>query len=107
MSGRQFTDQNFQSDVLGEMTKPVLVDFWASWCGPCKVQGPIIEELAKEMGEKVSIGSLEVDENPATAQQYGIMSIPTLAIFKGGKEVWRVAGLQQKQAIIEELKRFM
>jgi thioredoxin 1 len=105
MSGIEFTDKNFKQNVLEERKLPVLVDFWATWCGPCKVQGPIIEEVAKEMAGKAIIGSLDVDQNPTTSQSYGIMSIPTLIIFKGGKEVWRVSGLQQKQAILTELKK--
>lgn len=101
----KLTDANFKSEVMDEANKPVLVDFWATWCGPCKVQGPIIEEIAKEMGDKAKVGSMEVDENPTTPQEYAIMSIPTLIIFKAGKPVWRVAGLQTKQAILAELKK--
>jgi thioredoxin 1 len=100
-----FTDANFKTEVLEEKSKPVLVDFWATWCGPCKVQGPIIEEVAKEIGDKAKVGKLEVDENSTTAQEYAVMSIPTLVIYKDGKPVWRVAGLQQKNVIIEELKK--
>ena len=99
------TDQNFQKEVIEETSKPVLVDFWATWCGPCKVQGPIIEEVAKAIGEKAKVCKLDVDENSATAQSYAVMSIPTLVIFKAGKPIWRVAGLQTKQAIMEELKK--
>jgi thioredoxin 1 len=69
------------------------------------VQGPIVEEVAKEIGDKAKVGKLDVDENPTTAQSYAVMSIPTLAIFKGGKPVWRISGLQTKQAIMEELKK--
>ncbi len=102
-----FTDSNFTTEALGETSKPVLVDFWAAWCGPCKVQGPIVEEIAKEIGDKAKVGKLEVDENPATAQEFGVMSIPTLVIFKDGKPVWRVAGLQHKETILEELRKAM
>lgn len=97
------TDQNFEQEVLKSAT-PVLVDFWAEWCGPCKVQAPIIEELAKKYAGKVKIGQLEVDESPAMAQHYGIMSIPTLMIFKGGKITWQVAGVQQKKVLEEQLE---
>jgi thioredoxin 1 len=100
----EFTDANFQSEALDEKSKPVLVDFWASWCGPCKMQAPIIEEIAKEYDGKAKVGKLEVDLNPQTAQSFQIMSIPTLAIFKDGKMVWQAVGLQSKAAIESELK---
>ncbi|RJO59448.1 thioredoxin [Candidatus Parcubacteria bacterium] len=104
MSEIQLTDQNFQAEVLDEKTKPVLVDFWAAWCGPCQVQGPIIEQVAKEIGVKAKVGKLDVDANPQTAMAHGVMSIPTLVIYKNGKPVWRVSGLQQKEAILKELE---
>jgi thioredoxin 1 len=97
-----FTDSNFEQEVL-KSDKPVLVDFWAPWCGPCQVMGPIIEELAKEMEGKIKIGKMNVDENPATAQKYGIMSIPSLKIFKGGKVVKEFTGVQSKEGLKEEL----
>lgn len=89
----EFTDANFASDVLAS-DKPVLVDFWAPWCGPCKMVGPIIEKLATEFGASVKIGKLNVDDNPATAQEYGVMSIPTMLLFKGGKVVGTTMGFQ-------------
>lgn len=104
MSEVEFTDSNFSKEVLEEKDKPVLVDFWAEWCGPCRVQGPIVAEIAEEIGEKAKIGKLEVDENPQTAQQYQVMSIPTVAIFKNGEKVWSAVGLQQKETILNELK---
>lgn len=107
MPGVEFTDTNFKQNVLEEAKLPVLVDFWATWCGPCKVQGPIIEEISKELSGQVVVGSLDVDENPETSQSFGIMSIPTLVIFKGGKEIWRVSGLQQKHVILNQLKQVM
>ena len=107
MADTQFTDQNFQAEVLDEKSVPVLVDFWAVWCTPCKVQGPIIDELAKEIGDKAKIGKVEVDENPAMAQKYNILSIPTLALFKNGELVWQGVGVHQKPAILEELKKHM
>jgi thioredoxin 1 len=82
----EFTDANFATEVL-KAEKPVLVDFWAPWCGPCKMIGPIVEKLANELGGAVKIGKLNVDDNPNTAQEYGVMSIPTLLLFKGGKVV--------------------
>lgn len=104
MSEAVFTDANFQAEVLEEKDKPVLVDFWAEWCGPCKMQGPIVDEVAKEMEGKAKVGKLEVDQNPSTAQAYSVMSIPTIAIFKGGKQVWTAVGVQQKETLLNELK---
>lgn len=105
MAELTFNDQNFQTDVLGEQSKPVLVDFWAVWCYPCKVQGPIVDEIAKEVGDKAKVGKLEVDESPMTAQKFNVLSIPTLAIFKKGEMVWQGVGVHQKQAILDELKK--
>lgn len=100
----QFTDQNFEAEVL-KSDKPVLVDFWAVWCGPCQMMGPIIEELAKEVGDKYKVGKLNVDENRETASKYGIMSIPTLIIFKDGKAVKQFVGVQAKESLKEELEK--
>lgn len=94
-----FTDANFKAEVLEEKTLPVLVDFWAPWCGPCKLVGPIVEELAKEYSGKLNVGKLNVDENPDTAAKYGVMSIPTLAFFKKGEVVKTVIGAQPKEAL--------
>ncbi len=104
MAEVQLTDQNFETEVMQSDT-PVLVDFWAEWCGPCKMQGPIVEETAKEFDGKAKVGKLEVDQNPQTAQKYGVMSIPTLAIFKGGKVVWQGVGLHQKDQLAAELDK--
>ncbi|TAL20288.1 thioredoxin [Patescibacteria group bacterium] len=85
---------------------PVLVDFWAPWCGPCRVQGPVVEELAREMnGKKVKIGKMNVDENPETAQRYGVMSIPTLMIFKKGEVVQQLVGVQTKEKLSAALAK--
>lgn len=105
MAELNFSDQNFQTEVLGEKNKPVLVDFWAVWCQPCKIQGPIIDEIANEIGDQAKVGKIEVDESPMTAQKFNILSIPTLAIFKGGEMVWQGVGVHQKQAILDELKK--
>lgn len=99
----ELTDKNFESEVLGS-NLPVLVDFWAPWCGPCQMIGPVIEELAKEYKEKIKVGKLNVDKSPKMAQKYGVMSIPTLILFRGGKEVKRLVGLQSKENLVEELE---
>lgn len=100
---KEFTDANFQEEVL-RSKKPVLVDFWATWCGPCRIQGPIVEELANEMEKKYAIGGLDVDANMNTAQSFQILSIPTLIIFKNGNIVWRQSGLTAKDVLLDALK---
>jgi thioredoxin 1 len=99
-----FTDQNFDQEVI-KSDKPVFVDFWAPWCGPCQVMGPIVDELAKEIGEKVKVGKINVDENAETASQYGIMSIPSMKVFKGGKIVKEFIGVQSKEILKQELEK--
>ncbi len=98
----QITDANFNQEVV-QSAVPVLVDFWAPWCGPCRMIGPVIEELAKEYAGKVKVGKLNTDENPETASKYQISAIPTILFFKGGKMVKDAVGLQPK----EELKKIM
>jgi thioredoxin 1 len=97
-----FTDENFQREVL-ESSEPVLVDFWAAWCGPCRVLGPVIVELAGEYKGKVKIGKLNVDENPVSAQRFGIRSIPTVLFFENGKLVDQSIGAVPKDALAERL----
>ena len=97
MADVTFTDANFQADVL-KSDKPVVVDFWAPWCGPCKVVGPTIEELAKDYAGKVVVGKMNVDDNQQVSGQYGVMSIPTVMIFKGGKPVKQMVGAQGKES---------
>ena len=104
MADMTITDNTFKSEVL-ESDKPVLVDFWAVWCGPCQVQGPIVEDVAKAIGAKARVGKLNVDENPNTAQQYGVMSIPTLMIFKSGTVVKQFIGVQSKETLLSELNK--
>ncbi|MDI9509727.1 MAG: thioredoxin [Bacillota bacterium] len=98
----QFTDMNFKKEAL-EADMPVLVDFYADWCGPCKMMAPVIDELAKEYEGKVKIGKLNVDDNPETARQYRVMTIPTLIIYKNGELVDTVVGVVAKNALKEKL----
>jgi thioredoxin 1 len=101
-----FTDENFEQEVIGvSKEKPVLVDFFALWCGPCKLQGPIIDEVAEEIGDKAIVGKLNTEEAANTAAQYEVMSIPTLLIFKDGKVVENFIGLQSKEGLIDALKK--
>lgn len=100
------TDANFDKEVL-KSDKPVLVDFWAVWCGPCIVQGPIVEEVAKQLAGKARVGKLNVDENPGVAQKYGIMSIPTLMVFKNGTVVKQFIGVQSKETLLGELNKLI
>ncbi len=98
----QLTDQNFEEQAL-KATLPVLVDFYADWCGPCKMIAPIVEELAKTYEGKLVVGRLDVDANQQTAAKYGVMSIPTLIVFKGGKIVKQIVGYQGKEALVKEV----
>lgn len=93
------TDSSFEADVL-KSDKPVLVDFWAEWCGPCKAIGPKLEEIGQEMGTKVTIAKVDVDNNQETAAKFGIRSIPTMILFKGGKPVGQIMGNQPKENIV-------
>jgi thioredoxin 1 len=100
----ELTDQNFEQEVL-QSRIPVLVDFHADWCGPCRMVGPVIEELAKEYEGKIKFAKLNVDENSQTPGKYGIMSIPTVMVFKDGKEVGRRIGFEGKQGYEELIKK--
>ncbi len=102
MSLLEITDGNFEQEVI-ESGLPVLIDFWAVWCGPCRMVAPIVQEIATEYADKVKVGKLDVDNNPETAMKYGIRSIPTLLIFKGGEVVDRIVGAVPKQAITQKL----
>ncbi len=92
------TESNWQAEVINS-DKPVVVDFWAPWCGPCRIIAPIVEELAMEIGEKVKFGKLNTDENPNIAMRYGIRAIPTIMLFKNGEVVDTRIGVQPKEAL--------
>lgn len=98
----QFTDENFETEVL-QSKIPVLVDFWATWCGPCQMMTPLIEELAKELEGKVKVGELNVDEAPQTAGKYNVMSVPTLILFKNGEVAKILVGFRTKEDILKEI----
>lgn len=100
------TDATF-NEVVGSAETPMLVDFWAEWCGPCKMIAPILEELATEQEGRLSIGKLNVDDNLGVAQQYSVMSIPTLILFKGGEPVARLVGAKPKGALLQELAAYL
>lgn len=99
----EFTDQNFSTEVL-QSDKPVLVDFWAVWCGPCKMIAPFVEELAGEFDGKAKVGKLDVDNNQETAIKYGVRSIPTVLVFKGGKVVDTIIGAVPKVQLKQKLE---
>lgn len=100
------TDQSFADDVLGS-DKPVLVDFWATWCGPCKLVAPVLEEIAAEHAEKITIAKLDVDQNPSTSRDYKIMSIPTLLLFSEGEVVKQIVGAKPKAALLADLAEYI
>ncbi len=100
------TDNDWKNEVL-EADKPVLVDFWAEWCGPCRMVGPVVEQIAEEQVEKLKVLKLNVDDNPFTARQYGIMSIPTLMVFDKGEVAKRIVGAKGKAQLESDLKEFI
>ncbi|MEH7106583.1 MULTISPECIES: thioredoxin [Bacillaceae] len=102
MAISHLTDQNFAAETGSGL---VLVDFWAPWCGPCKMIAPVLEEIDAEMGDKVKITKLDVDDNPQTAANFGVMSIPTLLVFKDGEVVDKVVGFQPKEALAGVLQK--
>ena len=106
MGTKKVTDETFEADVL-KNDKPVLVDYWAEWCGPCKMVAPVLDAIAEEHGDKLDIVKLNVDENPAVTQKYGILNIPTLGVFKNGEVVKELVGARSKSALLRELADFI
>lgn len=102
----EVTDSTFQNEVI-KSDKPVLVDFWAEWCGPCKMIAPMVEELAKEYDGKLKVGKVDVDSNQQISMQLGIRSIPTLLIFKGGRVVEQVVGAVPKRMLVEKVTKHL
>lgn len=106
MADATVTDQDFEEKVI-KSTTPILVDFWAVWCQPCRIQDPILEEVAKDFIGKVTIAKMNVDENPSTPGKFAVLSIPTLIIFKGGNIVKQMIGVQSKETLTAELNKVL
>ena len=106
MAAKNVTTATFQADVLSS-AKPVLVDFWAEWCGPCRMVSPILDEISSEYGEKLTIVKVNVDEEPQLAMQYGVTGIPMMAVFQGGTIAKQMVGARPKNAIVEDLAAFL
>ncbi|CAB4639681.1 MAG: thioredoxin [Actinobacteria bacterium] len=106
MSAKNVTAASFQADVL-DNPKPVMVDFWAEWCGPCRMVSPILDEIATEYADKIDIVKVNVDEEPQLAMQYGVTGIPMMAVFQGGTIAKQMVGARPKNAIVEDLAAFL
>jgi thioredoxin 1 len=102
----QVTDATFKSDVL-DSGKTVLVDFWAEWCGPCRMVAPVLDEIAGENKDKLTVAKLDIDANPATARDYHVMSIPTMIVFQGGQPVKQIVGAKPKAALLSDLADYL
>jgi thioredoxin 1 len=100
------TDATFEDEVL-KSEKPVVVDYWAEWCGPCRMVAPVLEEIASEHADKIDVVKLNIDENPTVSQKYGIMAIPTMNVFSGGQVVKQIVGAKPKSAMLKELAEFL
>ena len=100
------TDDSFEKDVLNS-DKTVVVDFWATWCGPCKMVAPVLDEIAGENSEKLTVAKLDIDQNPSTARDYQVMSIPTMIVFKDGRPVKQIVGAKPKAALLNDLADYL